>query len=425
MDKNQKSGSPMGSGMAGAGDAAKGSQGKDGGKAVSGSVSKDISNSGAKMSGGAKQAPVERSSSGGAAAGKPVSTGSKGMVDAAPAAEVSNDPRVTALQDELASFHERTRMTDITREVSEVAGRIQNLPGEVEQIRSRGYAFRSYLENKAEVLNQRWTEMGQQVQQAINDEVAALGADIDSVEQSIGNLTRMANEGNLNAAQASLGGLTSKVEAAESRIQAMYQSLESDVNATFQQLSEINWFLDQKDEASFDFLPGEALFLAAKAEWVASGKSKNDPDGILYLSDQRLIFEQKETTGKRLGMFGGKQEQEVEWELPLSAIKSVEAENKGLLGGKDMLNFDVDSGQFRQITVEVKGGVDCKYWQKQIQRMVSGDAANERAIEPDPEMIERLQRAPTACHVCGGTLPRLVAGQSEVECGYCGAVIRI
>jgi hypothetical protein len=103
----------------------------------------------------------------------------------------------------------------------------------------------------------------------------------------------------------------------------------------------------------------------------------------------------------------------------------VDAENKGLFGGKDMLIFNTSSGQHQQITVEVKGGVDCKFWQKQIQRMVSGDANNERAIEPDPEMIDRLRQAPTACHVCGGTLPRLVAGQNQVTCDYCGSVIRI
>jgi hypothetical protein len=57
--------------------------------------------------------------------------------------------------------------------------------------------------------------------------------------------------------------------------------------------------------------------------------------------------------------------------------------------------------------------------------MVNGDAQDERAIEPDPELIERLRNAPTACHVCGGTLPQIVAGQNSVTCPYCGVVVRI
>ena len=57
--------------------------------------------------------------------------------------------------------------------------------------------------------------------------------------------------------------------------------------------------------------------------------------------------------------------------------------------------------------------------------MISGDVSNERAIEPDPELVERLRKAPTECHVCGGTLPQIVAGQNQVECRYCGSVVRV
>ena len=87
-----------------------------------------------------------------------------------------------------------------------------------------------------------------------------------------------------------------------------------------------------------------ALAAPAQAEWVATGKGGDDPDGIVYLTDQRLLFEQKEKTGKKLGLFGGKQTQELEWELPLNLIEKVQAENKGLFGGKDMLHFELGAG---------------------------------------------------------------------------------
>ncbi|MEM6528003.1 MAG: hypothetical protein AAF653_06890, partial [Chloroflexota bacterium] len=79
----------------------------------------------------------------------------------------------------------------------------------------------------------------------------------------------------------------------------------------------------------------------------------------------------------------------------------------------------------REVTIEVKGSADNKFWQKQINRMISGNLEDERAIEPDPEMLEALRNAPTACHVCGATLPRVVAGQTEIKCQYCGTVIRL
>ncbi len=333
--------------------------------------------------------------------------------------------QIRQLESRFDTFHSRVRMTAITREVSDVAERIKKLPVEIEQIRSRGYVFRAYLENKAQVLGDHWEDNQYRVRQAIENEVNDLRDDIQKVEFRVRRLTDGSDENDVNTASEWLQNLENKVEAAETRIQNMYTSLQNDVQSTFSQITEINWFLDQKDEASFDFLAGEALFLAAKAEWVATGKGKKDPDGILYLTDQRLIFEQKETTGKRLGMFGGKQEQEVEWELGLNVVKAVEAENKGLFGGKDMLHFQTTDREHRQLTVEVKGGVDCKFWQKQIQRMISGDVANERAIEPDPELLEKVREAPTACHVCGGTLPMLVAGQNQIVCDYCGTTIRL
>ena len=342
---------------------------------------------------------------------------------------MSDNPLIDQIQDlegRFDSFHDKVRMSSITREVSDVAERIKKLPVEIEQIRSRGYAFRSYLENKAEVLGDHWNDIQHRVQQAIDSEVDDLRDDIQKVEFRVRRLNHSSRmRMTFTSANEWLENLENKIEAAENRIQNMYSSLRNDVQSTFNQLTEINWFLDQKDEASFDFLAGESLFLAAKAEWVATGKGKKDPDGIIYLTDQRLIFEQKETTGKRLGMFGGKQEQEVEWALGLNTVEDVETENKGLFGGKDMLHFKTSDREHRAITVEVKGGVDCKFWQKQIQRMISGDVANERAIEPDPELLQQVREAPTACHVCGGTLPVLVAGQNQITCDYCGTTLRL
>ncbi|MAS33320.1 MAG: hypothetical protein CL610_04900 [Anaerolineaceae bacterium] len=337
--------------------------------------------------------------------------------------DLAND--VHQLRQKFDSCAESAGLSSINREISDISTRIETLGTEIQEVRSRGYAFRSYLENKAAVLKNHWSDIRQRVQEAADEEISSLRTEVKRAEFRFRRLNDSVAEPEVAAAKEVLEELENKIDAAEKRIQDMYATLKNDMNATFSQLHEINWCLDQKDEASFDLLAGESLFLAAKAEWVASGNSKQDPDGIIFLTDQRLIFEQKETTGKRLGLFGGKKEQEVEWALPIHEIDDVSAENKGFLGGKDMLYLETSSGKHPRITVEVKGGVDCKFWQKQIQRMISGDTANERAIEPDPELIEQLRNAPTACHVCGGTLPRIVAGQLQVDCEYCGAIIRI
>ncbi len=298
-------------------------------------------------------------------------------------------------------------------------------------MRSRNYAFASYLERKAEVLTQRWNDLRQQAESAIRDEASRLHSEVNRLRFEFNSAERLSGnpsalEGQLPTLESSLSSVELMRQSAESRIKDLFSTLQTDTAQTLEQLRGINWYLDQRDEASFPFLAGESLFLAAKAEWVETGKGKQDPDGILYLTDQRLLFEQKETTGKTLGLFGGKKTQELKLEIPLNQIEAVAAENKGLFGGKDMLNFTLGSGApYGAITVEVKGGVKSKFWAAQIQRMISGNTTDERAIQPDKETLDAIQNAPTACPSCGGTLPQLVAGQRQVDCPYCGAVVRI
>jgi len=321
-------------------------------------------------------------------------------------------------------------LESISREVSDLSTSVQKLPSEIEEVRSRGYAFRSYLENKAEVFEKNWDEIKRRVMRAVDKEVEELREDVDEAEKQIEQGERYADlpdklDRIIDGVEGAVDRLESRVEGAVERLQGMYETLKTDVDSTYVQLTQVKWYLDMKDEASFDFMQGESVFLVAKAEWVETGKKKDDPDGLLFLTDQRLVFEQKEKTGKRLGMFGGKKVQEVELDIPLHHVESVEAENKGMFGGKDMLHFTMKDGPHSKITIEVKGSANNDFWVKQINRMAAGDVNDERAIEPDEEMVERLRNAPTECHVCGATLPMLMAGQTQVECQYCGAVIRL
>lgn len=348
--------------------------------------------------------------------GKPV-----GMASAAePDAELIT--KIAALKTLYTSLISQVNLPDIANRVTTITNNVTALPAAIAEIRSRGYAFRSYLEQKADVLAQQWQNNQMQVNQIITQEAAALRQELEQAQPNVYKLDTNPHPASTSFLESTLNTIQTKVDAAENRVNGLCQAVEQEISTTQTQLNEIKWFLEQKEEASFAFNPTEALFLAAKAEWT-DGKDK--PDGILFLTDQRLVFEQKEKTGG--GLFRrGEMTQEVEWEFPLTAINDVKPENKGLFGGKDMLNFVLGAGApFGKLTVEVKGGVDCKFWARQIQRMMSGDTKDERAIEPDPELIEKLRTAPTACHVCGGTLPSIIAGQTEVTCAYCGAVIRI
>jgi hypothetical protein len=369
---------------------------------------------------------------GGAKAAGAVATASgTGSTTAGVAPEINTEQlvqTVNTLQQRYNEFLSRVNLSNFERRITDLTNQVTALPSDIAAIRSRGYAFRAFLENKAQVLAQQWKESQGRIQNTIRTESQNLRQELDQAEPLMQKLgvqagNTLAQSQIVPMFQTALDSLEAKIDAAENLIEGMCSSLEHELQQTRGQISEINTILDRKEEASFDFLPAESAFLVAEAEWT---DGDDTPNGLLFLTDHRLVFEQKETTGKKLGLFGGKDVREMKWEIPLNTIESVEAENKGLLGGKDMLNFSLGAGApFGKATVEVKGGVDCKLWARQIRRMVNGDAQDERAIEPDPELIERLRNAPTGCHVCGGTLPQIVAGQNSVTCSYCGVVVRI
>lgn len=336
----------------------------------------------------------------------------------------------TAISEVESKFKElisKVKLTTLSSNITALGNQTTELPASIQTVRDRGYAYRSYLEYKVDVLKEQWDEVNEDLKHWVETESEELQDDLAHVEKLVerltgAGLTTVAKSLHARTASA-VEVLEEKIESAEEHIESQYDTIQREVDNTKRQLNEINWIMDMKDEASFDFGAAEEVFLVAKAEWDDGG---DKPDGMLFLTNHRLIFEQKEKTGKRFGMFGGKETQGILWETPISSVEEVTAENKGLMGGKDMVNLTLGSGApYPQITVEVKGGVASKFWAKQINRMATGNAEDERAIEPDPEMIQRLRNAPTDCHVCGGKLPSIVEGQDEVECMYCGATVRI
>ncbi len=318
-------------------------------------------------------------------------------------------------------------MTDVTKQLGDTATEIAGLPGEIKGLRERGYAFAGYLENKCDVLAKQWDDIRQQVQQAVREEINRVQARFDAVAQLwprlegvFGNKTQMLEE-----IERGVAGLVSDVEAAHSRIEGMYGRVPENVSQTQAQIRQIQSFLKLADESSVTWTPAEALVMVHEAEWVKSGKGKEDPDGLLFVTDQRLIFERKEKVGGRFG-FGGDKVQEELWAIPIGTISEVTPEDKGLFGGKDLIHLKLSSGDYAEMTLEIKsGGVDSKWYAGQLNRVLNGEIEKERAIPVDEAAAEAVRQAPTACPTCGATLPALVRGMTELTCEYCGTVVRV
>ena len=339
------------------------------------------------------------------------------------------DERIEKLRAHYAQLQTKIGMEDVTRKLGDTATEIAGLPGEIEQVRARGYAFAGYLERKVEVLAEQWADVRQQVDRAVAEEIARVQAEFEEIgtlwKKFEARGTGQGREIMAEQIERAMGELETGAESARKRIEGMYGQVPQNVQQTKSQLAQITRYLAMVDESTASWNPTEAIVLAVEAEWVASGKGKEDPDGVLFLTDQRLIFEQKEKVGGRFG-FGGEKVQEVLWHVPVGSISEAVPEDKGLFGGKDLVHLKLNAGDYADITVEVKsGGVDSKWYVQQLNRVISGEIERERAIPVDETLSEKVSSAPTACTTCGAVLPPLARGMTEITCEYCGTVIRL
>lgn len=339
--------------------------------------------------------------------------------------EIDDEELAAAIEEAKTRYEDlitRVQMTTIIREVSALGNDIETLPESIDRVRSRGYKFRSYLESKIEVMAEQWDAVNDRIEQWLDEEADELDDELADAEKAYRRLKRRATESRLETLNGYLDELESQLEASEEKIQALYEEVQREVSTTTSQLSKVNKQLDWLEGSDIELGATEGLFMAAEAEW---DDDRDKPEGYIFVTDQRILFEQSEKKGGMLG-FGGKQVKEILWEVPHDSVEQVVPENRGMMGGNDMMILKLGSGApYPEIVCEIKGGIEAEYWAQQVNRAAKGYITQESAIEPDPELIERLQNAPTACPNCGGVLPKITAGDTDVTCKYCGNVIRI
>ncbi len=413
--------------------------------------------------------------------------------------------KVDGLRRDYEKLMDAVAMSDVTEELGDTATEIAGLPGKVQQIRSAGYAYASYLENKVETLDRQWGEVRHQIQQAIRTEFMnsrgeiaeldtlwdqldaamtgetlsaaggsggmmgslsnlgdkmkskrqgqGLGAMIQSAldegesdaEDFMSSLKKFSAQSSARPATASLGAVSaaqvegvmgqvesamrrteSTISAAKSRIRGLYGQVPQNVSQTLSQIRNIETYLERAQNATFDWRAGEDVYMVVKAEWKKTGKKKDDPDGFFYISNQRIMMEQVEKKGGFMG-FGGKKVEDLLWEAPIGSIEDVSYENKGMFGGIDLIHIKFGSGgPFAEVTVEVKDGFDSKVFASKLKQAASGEIEKERGLERDQALVEAIADAPTMCPVCGANFDQeIVRGMTQLECAYCGAVVRL
>ena len=326
-----------------------------------------------------------------------------------------------------SELQQAVTLSDLLETITDTTTAVTELPARIKALRDRGYAFAGYLEGKADILAKQWEAIANDARRVARQKTTDLTNDLNEIEDKATNLTNaqgIAAKTYINQVEPVIKRIKSDVEAATKQIQSTCGEIPNNVQQTKTQIESIETYLQLAEEASFKLNAAECVFMAVEAEWE---DHKDKPDGIFFITDQRVIMEQKEKTGKMLGMFGGKMQHQVLWEAPIGSIDEVSHENKGLFGGVDLIHLKMGAGsQFAKLSLEVKGGIKAEWFAAQLKRASTGGLEKERGLKVDEALIDAIANAPTICPVCGATFDDpIVAGMTQIKCKYCGGVTRL
>jgi hypothetical protein len=354
------------------------------------------------------------------------------MVTPSPVQQISDEIR--NLQSKVGELQEGIRMTKARNALEDLQTTVKGLAQRITSLRTRGYVFEKELENQAQAFIGSWAPLYSTLQSQINLQSTSLVNSMRPIEMQLSQLTAVANNpvaarGLLASMRSTVNILEGKISAVENTISGMYDQFSNQVHQFTRHLIEIEYLVTQLAEASFQLMPTECGIAAIKAVWCKTGKEqKGDPEGVLYLSDQRLLFEQKEEIVTKKVLFVATEKQKVQnlqLEVPVALVDKVDISKQGLLKNEDHIEIRFTSGA----PVEVAHfhlWQDSATWQQLINRARSKDFDKGRTLVVDQAVVDKVKAAPSQCPGCGGNITQVVLrGMDTITCEYCGYVIRL
>ncbi|MEZ0395649.1 MAG: hypothetical protein ABWK53_04355 [Anaerolineales bacterium] len=341
---------------------------------------------------------------------------------------------ISALQSKISQLQAGVRLTSARDAVEDLQTKVSSMAQRIAGLRQRGYVFEKGLEDQAADFVRQWQGLYASVQQQINVQAAQLQAGLRPLEAQMNQLGGLRNNpvaarplvASLKTAVATLEG---KVDAAERTIGGMYDQFSNQVGQVDRHLNDIDRLLNDLAEASFPLLPTEAGIASVKAIWCKTGKEqKDDPEGVLFLTDQRLIFEQKEEVATKKVLFVATEKRKVQalqWEVPVALVDRVQTSKQGLLKNEDHIEVRFLSGAPRDV-VHLHIWESCEQWQGLINRAKAKEFDKDRAVAIDQSEVDKVKAAPSQCPSCGANINQMILrGQDTLKCEYCGYVIRL
>ncbi len=354
------------------------------------------------------------------------------MADQSLAEQIKSE--IQSMQSSLRDLQSSARLTDIRDRVEDLGRSVTVLDQRVASLRERGYAFEKDLESRSGDYARAWAKIEPGLKARIDREAQQLEIALRPLETQLAQLTGAPAsprvlQPRVTRLKTQVETLEGRVKGAEDSIRGEYDQFQSDVSQLESHLDKLEWTLTELSEATFSLLATESPIMAVKAVWAKGAKqAKGDPEGVLYLTDQRILFEQKEKVATKKVLFVATQKelvQELLWEVPVVLVDEAKSRKDGFLNKDDYLELSFDSrAPMDQVNLHIWQRGD--EWVSLVQRARDGEFDTNRVIPISEEVLAKVRNAPTKCPSCGGAINQpILRGMDSVICEYCGDVIRI
>jgi hypothetical protein len=318
------------------------------------------------------------------------------------------------------------RLEDLNVSVGDLDDRIQS-------IRARGYPYGRGWEETAYDLQERWHEQYPITSRMVEQERRVL----DISARDLNNLMNRAyrNPAIADTVENRLWDFERRINESQRRLEGTFDQTRDGVTTLQRELEAAEFVLDAFDGASFKLYPDESGFAAAPAYWLPRGT--DEIEGMLFLTDGRVLFEKREEVATKKFLFittEKKMEQELLWQGPVGAVEVLDVtDKKRFLGREELITLRFEQGDGPpEVTLRLEKA-DNEVWADYLRRAAEGQLEAERFTTPSLEEVHEEvaeaqvvapdQPLPTKCPSCNAQLPTIYKGMRQVTCEYCGTVV--
>jgi hypothetical protein len=323
---------------------------------------------------------------------------------------------ILSVQSEVNQLHDELMLRASRQELAGIENDLRTLERKLSELRARGYVLERSLETDLSILAMQWDRIKRNAESTLEIQAHVLNEQMNRIQDLLSELIGSSED--LQAARpvymklkSEIASAEAQAEASEDTVVAQYDEYCNEIETLAAHLEWIEWMLDGLATASFRLLATESGCAATEAIWERPGMVAEN--GILFLTDQRLLWED------RIDSY------ELKFELPLKNILEVVSDVAEEYNQQRLI-FTLDKAiPYPKVIFRLDLPV-ADSWLKMVGRARSGDYLKDRSVEIDRAEIERIQNAPTQCSNCGAayTTP-ILRGQVDIACEYCGMIVRI